>query len=219
MHEAIPRNLRRNLILALLAGLATCSISCREEPSRGSSLTPGAQGPTSGVVKPIGSDPVAIAEAASDDLSSPRQPPVQVAEVPAETRAATGQRESDWPEFLGPHQNGISDETGLLEKWPTEGPRVLWKLKIGEGYSAPSIRGNRLVLFHRPLQKTFSGDEEVVECLASDTGKRLWRHGYPTDYVDPYGYNGGPRCTPLLSLDRCYTFGVDGVLTCLNLEN
>ena len=75
------------------------------------------------------------------------------------------------------------------------------------------------MLFHRPSQKNFPGDEEVVECLTADTGKRLWRHSYPTQYIDPYGYNGGPRCTPLLTADRCYTFGAEGVLTCLNLEN
>ncbi|MGH9172792.1 MAG: PQQ-binding-like beta-propeller repeat protein, partial [Vicinamibacterales bacterium] len=34
----------------------------------------------------------------------------------------------------------------------------------------------------------------------------------------PYGYNNGPRCTPLLTKDRCYTYGAGGVLTCLDLE-
>jgi outer membrane protein assembly factor BamB len=125
----------------------------------------------------------------------------------------------DWPEFLGTRQNGISGESGLLDKWPAAGPPIVWKQKIGEGYSAPSIRGNRLVLFHRPLNGRFSGDKEVVECLAADTGKRLWIRDTPTDYVDPYGYNGGPRCAPLLTSDRCYTFGAEGLLTCRKLED
>jgi outer membrane protein assembly factor BamB len=125
----------------------------------------------------------------------------------------------DWAEFLGPRGTGISGETGLLEKWPEEGPPVLWKKMIGEGYSAPSVRGNRLVIFHRPQMRQFPGPEEVVDCLEADTGKPLWHYAYPTQYVDPYGYNGGPRCTPLLTADRCYTFGAEGMLTCLDLAD
>jgi hypothetical protein len=35
----------------------------------------------------------------------------------------------------------------------------------------------------------------------------------------PFGYNDGPRCTPLLTTDRCYTFGAEGLLLCLDLAN
>ena len=125
----------------------------------------------------------------------------------------------DWPEFLGPRGDGTSSETGLLAKWPAAGPGVLWKKKIGEGYSAPSIRGDRLVLFHRPGEPARSGPEEVVECLDAATGNPIWRYAYPSQYRDPYGYNGGPRCTPLLTDDRCYTFGAEGMLTCLDLKS
>jgi len=117
----------------------------------------------------------------------------------------------DWPRFLGPRANGISSETGLLDKWPSNGPPVLWETRIGTGYGAPSVLGNRLVLHHR------IGDEEVVECFAADTGKTLWHFGYPSQFVDPYGYNNGPRCSPLLTSNFCYTFGAEGKLICLDL--
>ena len=120
---------------------------------------------------------------------------------------------SDWPQFLGPRGNGISSETGLIDKWPSNGPPVLWEKKIGTGYGAPSVLGNRLVLHHRV------DDDEVVECFAADTGKSLWRFAYPSQFVDPYGYNNGPRCTPLLTSNFCYTFGAEGRLVCLELES
>ncbi len=117
----------------------------------------------------------------------------------------------DWPQLLGPRANGISSETNLLDHWPASGPPVVWDMKTGTGYSGPSVRGNSLVLHHR------IGDEEIVECFEAATGKSLWRHAYPSHYVDPYGYNNGPRGTPLLTAERCYTFGAEGKLLCLEL--
>jgi len=118
----------------------------------------------------------------------------------------------DWPHFLGPRGNNISSETGLLDKWPTNGPPVAWEKAIGSGYSAPSVRGELLVLHHRVA------NEEVVEAFLAASGKPVWRHAYPSRFVDPFGYNNGPRCTPLLTGSRCYTFGAEGKLTCLDLK-
>jgi outer membrane protein assembly factor BamB len=120
---------------------------------------------------------------------------------------------ADWPQFLGPTANGVSTETGLIDRLPTNGPTRIWARTIGTGYSAPSIRGGRLVLFHR------ESDLEIVECLEAGTGKTLWKHQDPTSFRDPYGYNNGPRCSPLLTEDYCYTFGAEGRLLCLNIKD
>jgi len=118
----------------------------------------------------------------------------------------------DWPQFLGLRANGISSETGLLDKWPTNGPPVAWDKTIGTGYGAPSVRANFLVLHHR------IGDEEIIECFEAATGNPTWRYAYPSHFIDPYGYNNGPRCTPLLTTENCYTFGAEGKLVCLKLK-
>ena len=119
----------------------------------------------------------------------------------------------DWPQFLGPLGTGVSGESGLLRSWPAEGPPVLWKRKIGTGYSAPSILGNRLVVHHR------QATNEVVECLTASTGEPVWKHSYESDFRDPYGYNNGPRASPALTETRCYTLGAEGALTCVDLES
>ncbi|MBK9138266.1 MAG: PQQ-like beta-propeller repeat protein [Verrucomicrobia bacterium] len=119
---------------------------------------------------------------------------------------------ADWPGFLGPHGNGTSSETNLLEQFPAGGPRVLWSRDLGTGYAAPSVIGSRLVVFHR------EGEEEIVECLDAATGNSRWRHAYPSRFEDPYGYNNGPRSAPLLTTNRCFTFGAEGRLSCLDLE-
>jgi len=124
--------------------------------------------------------------------------------------AASALLAEDWPRFLGPRGDNTSLETGLLDKFPTKGVPVIWEKKIGTGYSAPSVRDGQLVLHHR------LGGEEVVESFDAATGKAGWRYAYPSSYTDPYGYNNGPRCTPLITSNRCYTFGAEGKLLCLD---
>jgi outer membrane protein assembly factor BamB len=121
-------------------------------------------------------------------------------------------RAEDWPRFLGPDGNNMSTETGLLRQIPSNGIPVIWEKQIGSGYGAPSVLGNRLVLHHRV------GGEEVVQCFDTGNGETLWRFAYPSDFSDPFGYNNGPRCTPLLNSNRCYSFGAEGRLCCLDLE-
>jgi outer membrane protein assembly factor BamB len=120
---------------------------------------------------------------------------------------------ADWPEFLGASRDNRSAETGLRETLPSEGVPTLWRKQVGTGYSAPSIREGRLVLHHR------QGNEELVEAMDAATGSTLWKHSYPTRFVDPFGYNNGPRCSPLLTEELCYTLGAEGVLLCLRLKD
>jgi len=126
---------------------------------------------------------------------------------------SSGALAADWPEFMGPNRDQTSPETGLLDTLPKAGPKLVFEKQIGTGYSAPSIRGEVLVVHHRV------GGEEIVEACHAATGATLWRHKYPSSYRDPFGYNNGPRCSPLLTADRCYTFGAEGVLACVDLKD
>ena len=119
----------------------------------------------------------------------------------------------DWPCFLGPNGNNTSTETNLLDRWPAKGPPLLWEKQVGSGYSAPSVRDGLLVLHHR------IGDEEIVEAMDAAMGKTKWQHKDPSRFRDPFGYNNGPRCTPVLSSNACFTFGAEGKLTCLALAD
>ncbi len=115
---------------------------------------------------------------------------------------------ADWPQLLGPHRNGTYPDV-LPQRWPEEGPGILWKIAVGEGYSGPAVADGRVILLHRVVA------EEVVECLSAKTGKSLWRFSYPTKYIDQFGFNDGPRATPTIQDGRVYTFGAEGKLHCL----
>ena len=118
----------------------------------------------------------------------------------------------DWKAFLGPTHNAVSTETKLLKSWSASGPTLLWEMRKGTGYSSPAVAGERLVYLHRV------GNEEIVECLHPETGARYWKVSYPTQFADRYGYNNGPRASPVIDGDRVYTIGAEGKLHCLKLE-
>ena len=50
----------------------------------------------------------------------------------------------DWTRWRGPDLNGISSETGWLAKWPDDGPKRLWKAKVGTGFSSVSVANGKV---------------------------------------------------------------------------
>jgi outer membrane protein assembly factor BamB len=125
--------------------------------------------------------------------------------------AASQGRAADWPQFLGPTRDGVYAGTDLADAWPVEGPAVVWRKNVGEGFSGVAVANHLLVLFHR------LGDKEVVECLDARTGAPKWSYSYPTSYRDDFGFDEGPRATPCAANGRVYTFGAEGMLLCLDL--
>jgi outer membrane protein assembly factor BamB len=116
----------------------------------------------------------------------------------------------DWASFLGPTHNAVSTETKLRRALP---PPLLWEYPKGSGYSSPAIAGGRLVFIHRV------DDDEIVECLDAESGSKRWQFRYATAYEDRYGYNNGPRSSPVIDADRVYTVGAEGKLHCFDLES
>jgi len=75
----------------------------------------------------------------------------------------------DWPQWRGPHRDGISTDTGLLKEWPKEGPSVLWQVDtVGAGYSSLAIQDGRIY-----TQGDLEGVEQVL-CLDAKTGDVIW---------------------------------------------
>ena len=134
-------------------------------------------------------------------------PPAASAEVPD-----IGTREGeDWGPFLGPTGNGRSSLRGIRSPWPEGGPPVVWHCELGEGYCAPAVALGRAVVFDR------IGRDVRLRCLEAETGRKLWEERYPTDYLDMFGYDGGPRAAPVIARDRVITFGPEGRLECRSL--
>jgi outer membrane protein assembly factor BamB len=134
----------------------------------------------------------------------------------------------DWPQWLGPRRDGVWRETGLAEKFPAGGPKVLWRVPVEDGFSGPAIVGGRVYVTDRrrarddkgePLRPTreggFAGSERVL-CLNAADGKVIWKHEYGCAYK--ISYPNGPRCTPLVHGGKVYTLGAMGDLYCLDAK-
>jgi outer membrane protein assembly factor BamB len=81
----------------------------------------------------------------------------------------------DWPEARGPNRDGISTETGLLDKWALNGQNFLWRAPFG-GRSAPIVMGNR-VYVQNPAEQGGTLQERVM-ALDADTGKVVWEYRF-----------------------------------------
>jgi outer membrane protein assembly factor BamB len=131
---------------------------------------------------------------------------------------------ADWPQWMGPNRDAVWAETGILEKFPDGGPKVLWRTPIGGGYTGPAVVGDRVYVmdyltkadvtkenFQRNAQ--LDGEERVL-CLDAKDGKILWKHAYPRKYT--ISYPCGPRCTPTVQEGKVYALGAEGNLWCLD---
>jgi outer membrane protein assembly factor BamB len=141
-------------------------------------------------------------------LVAPR-PSVDRSGVGPETAESAG---PGWPHLRGPHYNAISNESGLADAWPPEGPPVLWTRQIGQGYSAFTAVGGRV---YTQTQNTYT---QSVVCLDGDTGRRIWEHRYGWPY-DGGGMYPGPRATPTYSDGRVYFAGPRGLVGCLRADD
>jgi len=128
----------------------------------------------------------------------------------------------DWPEWMGSNRDGVWRETGIVDKFPTGGPKVLWRVPLGPGYSGPSVANGRLYVMDRQptpgadgkpanVHGANTGKERLV-CLEATTGKVLWIQEYDCDYKLSYG--AGPRSTPLVRDGRVYALGAMGDFKC-----
>ncbi len=119
----------------------------------------------------------------------------------------------DWPDFLGLHRDSKSSEEGILKDWSGGRLKKRWVFDLSESYGIGSVAKGRFMQFDR------IGDKEVLICLNAETGERIWSSGYATTYRDLYGYNGGPRTSPVIDGARVYTLGVAGQLRCCRVSD
>jgi outer membrane protein assembly factor BamB len=128
--------------------------------------------------------------------------------------AATTIHGEDWPQYRGARADGLWNETGILETFPAQGLKVLWRAPIKGGYTGPSVADGRVFVTDFMYTKRPNGIERAI-ALDEKTGQILWTRDWEASYSG-MGFDGGPRATPTVDGDRIYVLGSSGILHCLN---
>lgn len=133
----------------------------------------------------------------------------------------------DWPQWMGPGRDGFWRETGLIEKFPEGGPKILWRAPLHGGYAGPAVVAGRVFIndfvckeapgTNNPgTRDKLSGTERLL-CLDARTGEELWKIESKADYNISYAC--GPRVTPTVADGKVYSLGAEGDLLCARVDD
>ena len=117
------------------------------------------------------------------------------------TSVVSAQQPKDWNQWKGPHSNAHSFCTGLIDRIPEGGPKLLWKIDtLGGGYSNLCFFGDQFFTLGD------FGDQCFVLALDRKTGKENWRK----QIGKAGGTRPGPRSTPACDGQTVYVMGQFG---------
>jgi len=126
-----------------------------------------------------------------------------------EQSALTGK----WTNFRGADYDNINKESiKLIDKWGDGGPKIMWKVDLGEGHSAPVIyNGKAYILDYEETKKS-----DALRCFSLETGKELWKRSHKVHVKRNHGMS---RTTPAINDKYIVTVGPRGHVMCANPQN
>ena len=130
-------------------------------------------------------------------------------------------RSDDWPNWRGPHHDGISQETGWRWDRLKESAAILWRKSIGTGFASMAVVGGRVYAFGN-TGKEGDGKEaeqqDILWCLDAATGREIWKHAYLSPLL-PKNHEGGPSATPTVEAGKVYTLSKHGQVFCVDAQS
>jgi outer membrane protein assembly factor BamB len=129
--------------------------------------------------------------------------------------ADNGRAGDYWPQWRGPNRDDISPDTGLLKKWPKDGPLLLWEAKgAGRGYASVAIAAGKVYTMGDG-PSTVEDKDEYLLCFDEANGKQLWKTklGAPWNSGQPNWQSS--RSTPTVDGALLYILTPHGDLVCL----
>lgn len=118
-------------------------------------------------------------------------------------------RAENWPQFRGPSRDNISQETGLLRAWPEGGPGELWRLEVGQGYSAAAVFDGTVYFNDYDESKA----EWQVRAVSLADGSERWRFREPRRIRPNHGIT---RTVPAVDGERVFALDPKTVLHALD---
>lgn len=115
-----------------------------------------------------------------------------------------------WTQFRGADFDNINKEKiKLIDKWGKDGPKVIWKVDLGEGHAAPVIYNGKVYI----LDYNESKKADALRCFSLETGKELWRRSYKVHVKRNHGMS---RTIPAITDKYIVTIGPRCQVMCAN---
>jgi outer membrane protein assembly factor BamB len=131
---------------------------------------------------------------------------------PTQNNNINNEELKEWPDWRGHNRDAVWNEPDVLEKFPSESLLPVWSVKIGPGYSGPSVSNGKVYITDRLEEPS---QTEGILCFDELTGKKLWEVRYDCEYIG-IGYQAGPRTSVVISDGLTYSLGSMGHLYCLD---
>jgi outer membrane protein assembly factor BamB len=110
----------------------------------------------------------------------------------------------EWPQFRGPHRDGAAPGARLAHGWPPSGPRQLWRVPIGEGYSHLAVADGRVYTLYG------ANSNEYLAAYDAASGRQVWVQRTDSELFNDQG--NGPRSTPTFDAGTLYVQSAQGHL-------
>jgi outer membrane protein assembly factor BamB len=113
-------------------------------------------------------------------------------------------------QWRGDHSDGKYTVDKLLNKWPAEGPQILWHTEgLGQGFSSPAFANSKIYV-------TGMLNGQAVLFVLDMNGKELKRFSYGAEFAASYP---GTRSTPTIVDNLAYLYTGNGQIICLDLNS
>ena len=118
---------------------------------------------------------------------------------------------ADWPSWRGPTQNGVSEETGLVESWSP-----IWHAEF-TGRSTPIVLNGRVFVIGRRGEDILH--EGVVAAFDAQDGTLLWEHAYNIFHTTiPFNRVGWASLAGDPETGYIYAHTVSGLFLCFDRD-
>jgi outer membrane protein assembly factor BamB len=125
----------------------------------------------------------------------------------------------DWPTFRGVSRTAVAPDTNLLDRWPEDGPQLLWTAKgAGRGYASPAIYQGRIYTLGDNLS-TAEDKDEYLTCFSAEDGSQIWKSKTGPAWNSGNDTWQGSRSTPTANGDHVWVISPFGKLVCAKISD
>ncbi len=132
-------------------------------------------------------------------------------EITGEAIAVEQSKSTDFWQFLGANRDGVVENVTLRSNWSDNPPEVVWKKRIGKGWSGFAAVGDHAFTLEQ------RNEREIVTCRKISSGDIIWAHEHEQRHEAPMG-GVGPRSTPTVYAGKVFANGGTGMLMCIDAE-